>query len=228
VADEIMSAPPIVVASNAPLSEAAETMVQRKLKRLPVVDERGALLGIVSRLDLLRTVADFGERKSEGAGWAGLNGDGPLSAIMREDVPIVHPDSPLNEVVQAVVSTRLNRALVVDGNRHVLGVVGARAVLERVTPALHPSLLRSLMQRLPFVRLTPEDQEAERHASARNAAELMTPEVMRARPTDRLRAVIASMVEDGQKLVAVVDDDGRLVGVVDRADVLRGILDHPE
>lgn len=228
VAEEVMTAPPVVVAVNAPLSEAAETMVQRKLKRLPVVDERGALVGIVSRLDLLRTVADFGDREQSAPVSAGLNGDAPLSSVMREDVPTVYPDSPLNEVVQAVVSTRLNRAIVVDANRKVLGIVTARAVLERVTPALHPHLLRSLMHRLPFLRPTADEQEVERHASARKAADLMITDVVRASPDDRLRAVIATMVEGGQKLVTVVDAEGRLLGVVDRADVLRGILDHPE
>jgi CBS domain-containing protein len=228
VAEEVMTAPPVVVAVNAPLSEAAETMVQRKLKRLPVVDERGALVGIVSRLDLLRTVAEFGEREQRAPVFAGLNGDAPLSSVMREDVPTVYKDAPLNEVVQAVVSTRLNRALVVDADRKVLGIVAARAVLERVTPALHPNVLRSLMHRLPFLRPTPDEQEVERHATARKAGDLMTTDIIQAKPDDRLRTVIATMVEGGHKLVAVVDDDGRLLGVVDRADVLRGILDHPE
>lgn len=228
VAWDVMTAPPVVIAVNAPLSEAAETMVRRKLKRLPVVDDRGALVGIVSRLDLLRTVADFGEQEQSAQVVAGLHGEASLLSVMREDVPTVYPDSPLNEVVQAVISTRLNRALVVDSNRHVLGLVTARAVLERVTPALHSSVLSSLMHRLPFLRPTSDEQEAEKHARARKAADLMSTDVVRARPGDRLQTVIATMVDGGQKLVAVVDDEGRLLGVLDRADVLRGILDPAE
>ena len=50
---------------------------------------------------------------------------------------------------------------------YVLGVVTARAVLERLTPALHPGLLKSFMHRLPFLRPSPEQQESERHALAR-------------------------------------------------------------
>jgi CBS domain-containing protein len=228
IAQEIMTSPPVVVAMNAPLSEAAETMVRRKLKRLPVVGKSGELVGIISRLDLLRTVADFGTQPQREPVAGGLGGDALLSSVMREDVPTVFPNSPLNEVVQAVVSTRLNRALVVDADRKVLGLVTARAVLERVTPALHPHLLQSLMHRLPFLRPSAGDQAVERHASAHKAADLMTTDLVRAHPNDRLQTIIATMVEGGQKLVAVVDDDGRLLGVVDRADVLRGILDHAE
>ncbi len=225
VAEQIMTAPPVTISSNASLGEAAETMVLRRLKRLPVVDGRGEIVGIVSRLDLLRTVADFGQRKHERDRAEGLQGDGPLSAVMRQDVPTVYPDAPLHDVVQAVVSTRLNRALVVDAERRVLGLVSDKAVLERVTPALQPSLLRSLMHRLPFVRSSEEEREVERHAVARTAADLMTTEVLQAGPDDPVYGVVAAMIEGGQKLVAIVDDEGRLMGVVDRADVLRGILD---
>jgi CBS domain-containing protein len=224
-AEQVMTSPVVVATVGAPLSKVAETMVQRRLKRLPVVVERNALVGIVSRLDLLRTVAEFGQRKERGPLTVGLNGDAPIATVMREDIPTVYADSPLGDVVQAVVSTRLDRALVVDAHRHVLGVVTARAVLERVTPALHSHVLRSLMHRLPFLHPSAEELTMERHGRARTAADLMTTEVTRARPDDRLRAVIAVMVDGGQKLVAVVDGDGCLLGVVDRADVLRGVLE---
>jgi CBS domain-containing protein len=201
-------------------------MVHRKLKRLPVVDEDGRLVGIVSRVDLLQTVADFGARKQAEQVSSGLREDARLSEVMREDVPTVSPDSPLGEVVQAVTSTRLNRALVVDPEGRLLGIVHARAVLERVTPALRPSLLRSLVHRLPFRRPSDEERETERHANARTAAELMSTDIMRVPPDIQLREVIVTMVEGGRKLVAVVDDGGRLLGVVDRADVLRGIVNQ--
>jgi len=227
VAGDIMSSPALVVPIHAPLSQVAVTMVHRRLKRLPVVDENGKLVGIVSRVDLLQTVADFGAREREEAPTV-LREDAPLSAVMREDVPTVSPEAPLNEVVQAVTSTRLNRALVVDGDRRLLGIVNARAVLERVTPALHPSLLRSLVHRLPFLHVSEEQRDAERHASARTAAELMNKDVVKAGPNVPLREVIAAMVEGHRKLLAVVDEDGRLLGVVDRADLLRGIVNQLE
>lgn len=223
LARDIMSAPAVVVDAKATLSTAAEIMVRRKLKRLPVVDERGALAGMISRLDLLRSVADFGERQRDDATDNGLRADGMIASVMREDVPTVYPDSPLHDVVQAVVSTRLDRALVVDADRHVLGMVTSRAVLERLTPALHTGVLKSLMHRIPLLRPAPDAQEWERHARARTARELMI-DVPVVHSGDALREVSSSMVDGAHKLVAVVDDGDRLVGVVDRADVLRGIV----
>jgi CBS domain-containing protein len=54
VARNLMSSPAVVVSSSAPISAVAKTMDEEKVKRLPVVDEEGRLVGIVSRADLLR------------------------------------------------------------------------------------------------------------------------------------------------------------------------------
>jgi CBS domain-containing protein len=52
-AGEAMTAPAITITSGRSISEAAATMVARRVNRLPVVDD-GRLVGIVSRADLVR------------------------------------------------------------------------------------------------------------------------------------------------------------------------------
>ena len=54
VASEIMSTPPITIRSDTALAQAARLMQERKVRRLVVVDERGKIVGIVSRSDLLQ------------------------------------------------------------------------------------------------------------------------------------------------------------------------------
>ena len=53
-AADLMSSPAVTVSSDASLMAAAKMMDQERVKRLPVVDEHGRLIGIVSRRDLLR------------------------------------------------------------------------------------------------------------------------------------------------------------------------------
>lgn len=53
-AGDVMTADPITVAPTATLPEAARLLTDNGIKRLPVVDERGALVGVVSRADLVR------------------------------------------------------------------------------------------------------------------------------------------------------------------------------
>jgi CBS domain-containing protein len=56
-AGDIMTSPPITVSPDDTLERAARLMYTRKVKRLPVVDANGHLVGIVGRADLL-TVFD--------------------------------------------------------------------------------------------------------------------------------------------------------------------------
>jgi CBS domain-containing protein len=52
-ADELMTSPAITIGPEATVTEAARIMHSRKVKRLPVIDADGHLVGIVSRVDLL-------------------------------------------------------------------------------------------------------------------------------------------------------------------------------
>jgi CBS domain-containing protein len=56
-AGEAMTRPATTIPAGAPLVQAAATMVQRGVNRLPVVDEDGVLVGIVARSDLVRAFA---------------------------------------------------------------------------------------------------------------------------------------------------------------------------
>ncbi|MFI0509701.1 CBS domain-containing protein [Streptomyces sp. WSLK1-5] len=53
-AQELMTSPVLTTRPDATLAQAARTMAHAKVKRLPVVDERGLLVGVVSRSDLLK------------------------------------------------------------------------------------------------------------------------------------------------------------------------------
>jgi CBS-domain-containing membrane protein len=223
IASGVMTKELITIATSAPLTQAAELMSFRRLKRLPVVDEHGALVGMLSRLDVLKTAArTFGPKEGE-SHEIGLAVDAPVSRIMRTDIPRVFPDARIPEIVQAVTSTRLYRCLVIDHERHVLGKITDAEVLDRVTPSLRPSTLRSLVHRLPFVHPKPEELAAEQHAKARTAADLMvaTATVDEKAP---IREAVAAMLSGEHKIVAVVDGEKCLVGVIDRADLLHGLV----
>ena len=226
VASDVMTPGPVTVDPRTPLPRVAEIMTRRRLKRLPVVGEHGALVGMVSRVDLLRTAAGRFERKEPVAQELGLQGNVPLSRVMRRDAPTVHPDTGLAEVFQAVISTRLNHALVVDADRRVVGVVTDAEMLERLTPSLRSGALRSLMHRLPFVHPSPDDRAAEQHARARRASDLMDPDVATATEDTLLGDAVGAMLRGSQKVLAVTDASGRLVGMVDRADLLHGLAPH--
>jgi CBS domain-containing protein len=53
-AGELMTSPIVMVQPDVPVAHAAQTIHARHVKRLPVVDEAGRLVGIVTRGDLLK------------------------------------------------------------------------------------------------------------------------------------------------------------------------------
>ena len=53
-AGQLMTAPPVTVHADDTIVEAARTMAQRHVERLPVIDEEDRLVGIVTRRDLLQ------------------------------------------------------------------------------------------------------------------------------------------------------------------------------
>ncbi|MFF8925903.1 CBS domain-containing protein [Streptomyces longwoodensis] len=53
-AGQFMTEPPVTVSAEDTITSAARTMAQRRVERLPVVDEENRLVGIVTRRDLLQ------------------------------------------------------------------------------------------------------------------------------------------------------------------------------
>jgi CBS-domain-containing membrane protein len=53
---DIMSFPPITSKADDAVGEVAKIFDERRIKRLPVVDDNGKLLGIISRADIVRAI----------------------------------------------------------------------------------------------------------------------------------------------------------------------------
>jgi CBS domain-containing protein len=211
-AADVMTREVVTVAPDVSVLEAARLMAQRRLKRLPVVDATGHLLGIVSRVDLLRTVAEgypAPEAQPAQARPARLVAD-----VMRTDVPTVSLHASLPEVLDAIVSTRLNRAVVVDEQRHVVGIVTDAELVRRLGE--HPGIVTSLMRRAAAVPLTDDV----------NAADLMIADVITTRPEVEVEVAMRQMLAQRRKILPVVDDQRRLIGIVDRFDLLQAIAGH--
>jgi CBS domain-containing membrane protein len=54
-ASDFMSTPAVTIRPDADIREAATILNEKRIKRLPVVDEGGKLVGVISRADIVRT-----------------------------------------------------------------------------------------------------------------------------------------------------------------------------
>jgi CBS domain-containing protein len=120
-AGDLMTQPAVTIGPDAPVEEAARLMYDRRVKRLPVVNRAGRLLGIISRVDVL---AVFSRPDTE-----------ILDEIMHQVLPGIRPAAPyaLTAAVSDGIVTisgapqtgELTRAII-DAVRHVQGVVAVR------------------------------------------------------------------------------------------------------
>ncbi|MHB8621179.1 MAG: DUF190 domain-containing protein [Chloroflexota bacterium] len=206
---DIMTADPISVAAAEHLDRAAHLMVEHRIKRLPVVDGEGRLAGILSRVDVLRTMGeDYASPEQPEREQPTM--PRTVGELMRHDVPEVRADAPLGQVLDAVTSTRLNRAIVVDGDRHVLGVVSDADLLARLDPGDQQGLLPALMGR----------------GRSSEAAKAVASDVMRSPATTAtaetpIPDAVRAMVDSRRKVLPITDGNGVLLGAVDRSDLLR-------
>jgi CBS-domain-containing membrane protein len=222
---DVMTQDVVTVSQDAHVRDAAKLMMHHHLKRLPAVDSEGRLTGIVSRVDLLRTVAQASMQPAgEPPHFTHESATSPIKRVMSKDVPVVGPDDPVAHVINVVVSTRLNRAVVIDSDRRPLGIVSDAELIERVTPDARPTFVAALMGRLPLVHGTEEAQETARHARGRTAKDFMRPDFVVVGDSTPIGAALKKMLDEGRKIVLVTDNDGRLVGMTDRRDLLSALV----
>ncbi|EHJ47130.1 protein of unknown function DUF190 [Solidesulfovibrio carbinoliphilus subsp. oakridgensis] len=211
-ARDVMTSPAVTIGERAGLREAAQVMSRKGLKRLPVVDEAGELIGIVSRADILRSASDLAPAAEALPRFtAGLFQQ--ARDVMFTDVPTAAPDTPLPEVVARLVASPLRRVVVIDADRKVRGIVLDGDLLGRCGPERKPGLLKALFS---FGR-------EEAACPMGRASEVMQANVYTVSEDTPLMDVLQRMLTTRAKRLVVVDDEGKLLGMVDRESLLRVI-----
>ena len=112
-----MTANPVSIAEAASLAEAAQVLDARKISGLPVVDERGALVGVVSRTDLVRVRAD----QQLARNWPGL----AVRHIMTTPALTIDATASLEEAALMMDQRRVHRLVVIDDAATPIGIISA-------------------------------------------------------------------------------------------------------
>jgi CBS-domain-containing membrane protein len=206
---DVMSRAVITAAAGEPLGAAAARMVKAGLKRLPVVDAGGALVGMLSRLDVLRQVspAPAGSLPEPAAAQAALT----LGEVMTANVPAAGLQDDLNTLVEKFSASGSHRLVVVDAAGRAVGLISDSDVVARLQPEQQKPMLAALRR----AGRPPEGGET--------AAQLMSPQPLTAPPDCPLAEGVRRMLADSRKWLVVVDAAGRPVGLVDRRILLAAL-----
>jgi CBS domain-containing protein len=144
-ARDVMTSVAISIPAEATVLQAAELMMQHRISGLPVVDAKGALVGVVTEGDFLRR-GELGTQRKRPRWLEFVMGPGKLAAeyvqarggkvseIMTPNPHTIALDTPLEDIVQMMERHRIKRLPVVEGGK-IVGIV-SRANLIRALASL--------------------------------------------------------------------------------------------
>ena len=218
---EIMTTPVVTVEEDQTLSAAVDRMVERKLKRFPVVDGKGRLVGVLSRFDVFRAIS------SNAPDWRKLRRHVQVSEIrtvadiMDREAQTVLPEATMEEILRVMDSCDIQRVSVVDPKGKFLGIISDKAVLASFgeNPA---GLWSHLLEKLPFTEIGKHRREYASLVKDHTAQRVMRKDVFTVREDSLIDEAIRLMVDKGIKRLPVLDSEGIFKGMVSRDAILRG------
>ena len=141
-AHQIMTRPVITVTPETTVVEAANTMLQRHISGLPVIDPAGKLVGIVSEGDFIRR-SEIGTQRKRGRFLKFILGPGQtatdfvrehgrkVAEIMTKTPLTITEDTELAKIVQMMEKNNVKRLPVTRGDQ-VVGIVSRANLLQAV------------------------------------------------------------------------------------------------
>ncbi len=116
-----MSSPALVVDESMPLPDVRQQLTQQQVRRLPVVNAAGQLVGIVTEGDINR-VSDSHITDVRDYSLYHRVADLPIGEIMTRTVVTVTPDTPILVVARLLLDHRIGGVPVVEEGR-IVGVI---------------------------------------------------------------------------------------------------------
>jgi CBS domain-containing protein len=209
---DVMTKPAITVRENESLGVASARMAELSIKRLPVLNEKGKLVGVLSRVDVLRQVLNEETKKRVAKAPSGAART--LKDIMLSKIPTVDEGAQLADVVARFLEADTRRLIVTGKDGLPLGLISDADAVMRVQPGAR----RGVMQALRGKRNAPDEKVT--------AAQLMSPGVLTAQPNTLLTDAAQKMLSSQRKWLVVVDAHGKTIGLVDRQVLFKALMHH--
>jgi len=148
-AGEIMTTDVITVKQEDDVQTVAKLLLEHKISGMPVVDNEGKVVGIISEADLM-----FQDKELQGPVYINFLGgivylENPqrftenikrftalqVGDLMTKKVSSVEEETELNKIVTMMINKKINRVPVVDKDKKLLGIITRQDII-RVTHGL--------------------------------------------------------------------------------------------
>ena len=170
-ANDVMASKVITVGVSTPVGDVARVLLKHRISAVPVVSERGELVGIVSEGDLIRrpetgTVRRptwwrewFASKRRFAAQYVKTHSR-KVADVMTRNVITAAPETPLDEIASLFERNRIKRVPVVENDK-LVGIVSRADLLEVLAErpkkrVASPKIADSEIRRKLITRLTAE------------------------------------------------------------------------
>lgn len=241
---DVMTAEVVTIAPGEPMLAAGRRMREHDVRALPVVDDSGRVIGLVSQ----RMLAERYIEETELAGFVGkpvsvrrlarvldgevLAGDAGASIAGNVLIGAAEPETMVSRIAPG------DMVILGDRVRSQPLALEAGAACLIVTTGAHPAdeVLRLAGDRGAVVIATPHDtySAARLVALSHAVGDLMETDALTVHPDMLLSEAAEDLLTSPHREAVVTDDDGRAVGVLTRTDIARGrrrrvvLVDHNE
>lgn len=210
----IMTQPVITIHAKDNMQRASEIFARHKLKRLPVVDDQGRLVGMITRSDLLRELAFASSSNLTRQ----LHSHQTLQDIPLQPAVTVATTSSLADAIQAMRAAGQTRVVATDRDNSVVGILTLTDLMTHV-----PDSERLILLALLAGRATTSDLDADQLELSQSVADVMTAPVITVGVERTPGEALQILLEQRIKRLPVVDSRGKLLGLVGRAAILWGL-----
>ena len=164
---DIMTIDPMTVSPTTLLKEAARIMIRNSVSGLPVLNESGVLVGIVTEGDFLRQEANR-DKPYRASLLEALFGDGPVDPpsaetvdeVMSEKLIVTTADATIGEAARTMANRNVKRLPVTDAEGQLIGIISRADVVKAFTKpddVIEDEVREDIIRRLLFI--DPDDLE---------------------------------------------------------------------
>jgi CBS domain-containing protein len=210
---EVMRSEVATVHPDSPITAVVELLLEKDFTAVPVVDDQGKVVGMVSDNDLLTrggmnvtislkkaTNLDYVRELHQSL----ENPDHKVSEVMTRDVVTVAPDAILGRAARLMAEKHLKRLPVVDSDEKLVGILGRLDILNTIA-AVH------LPQWHPAAR--PVGGQA-------MVADVMSRDVPTVHESAGMDEIFDLLVSSSHKRVVIVDDQRHVAGIIADSDLI--------
>jgi CBS domain-containing protein len=207
----LMTETVITIYPEASITQAATLMLENGIHNVPVV-KNGNIVGIVTRTDLMRYVAEnTGKMNTK------------IHNLMTEDVISVHRHHTINHVIDEMNRNEIARVIVKDDDGKPVGYISRKSLALSLLTDNEGDLSTKNIKMVR--RSSPGGQKTYRYVKQMpvTAEDIMVSPVISIDVNENISAAAKKMIEEGLTGLPVSDGED-IVGILSRTDIMRAIL----